>query len=261
MHRTRPTWMAHMRRTVVLPLALAVVVPGGAWIAQATAAGGLTMTPAVAEQTAAKGAIAPVTLRNTSTSPLKITVTPRPWVQSKTTGAVVPDRKKTLLKSVGVNVRSFSLPAGATRTVTLSVKSVPKSGSLYGGIEVIGLPPKTKKKNGITAAYRLVGSLRLNPKKSRYSLRASSAAVSRGRITLPVKNAGNTIAPITGTVRLKSARGSRTVTIAAQRVLPGATVAIALGSTKGLPAGSYTATISLVQGGKKVLGVSRGFRL
>lgn len=226
------------------------------------AGGGLSVTPAVIERTAVTGDTTSITVVNSSSQTLKISVTPRPWTQSRS-GAVAPNRHKTLLSRLGVNVRSFSLPAGGRRTVTMNVKHVPSSGSLYGSIETIGLPTGPKKKNGITAAFRLISTLRLNPPKAKRHLTVRAAQLRRsGRaIVLPVKNTGNTVSPISGDVRIKGAQGTRTATVRATPILPGATVNLGLGTTKGLPAGTYTVTIALTQDGKQVLRTTRKLRV
>jgi hypothetical protein len=249
-------------RRIALPLTIAATVPLGVWLTQAVAAGGLSVTPAVIDKTATKGAVAPLTLRNTTSGALKITVTPRPWKQARS-GDVVPDRKKTLASSLSVSVPSFTLPAGASRTVTLDLKAVPAAGSLYGSVETVGLPV-VKKSKGITAGYRLVSSLRLNPTASRrtFAISPGSKLKLSGRaVSLAVKSRGNTIDPISGTARVKGPAGTRTVTIAGRRILPGATVDLPVTSTKGLPAGTYTARIVLVQAGKTLRTINRGFRV
>jgi hypothetical protein len=225
------------------------------------AGGGLSVTPAVIERTAVRGDTASIAVVNSTRQALRITVTPRPWTQARS-GAVAPDRHRTLLSRLGVSARSFTLAAGGRRTVTMRVKAVPSSGSLYGSIETIGLPTGPKKR-GITAAYRLISTLRLNPPKARRRLavRASSPRVRGRAIVLPVKNTGNTVSPISGDVRIKGATGTRTDTVRTSAILPGATVNLGLGSTKGLPAGTYTVSVSLVQGGRKVLRTTRRVRL
>ncbi|HET6510307.1 MAG TPA: hypothetical protein VFG42_26170 [Baekduia sp.] len=252
--------MSQLSRVALAAVASAVL--SNASSVAADAAGGLSVTPAVIERTAVRGDATSVQLVNSTSRPLKITVTPRPWTQSRG-GAVAPNRHKTLLARVGVDARSFTLAAGGRRVVTLKVKSLPSSGSLYGAIETIGLPTAAAKKNGITAAYRLVSTLRLNPPRSRrrLALRASAPRVSGRSIVVPVRNAGNTVAPITGDVRIKGALGSRTGTVRATAVLPGSTVDLGLGSVKGLPSGTYTVTVSLVQDGKRVLRSSRRLRV
>lgn len=230
--------------------------------ASAAGGGSLAVTPAVIERTAVRGDTTSLAVVNTTRQALKITVTPRPWTQSRT-GAVAPNRHKTLLSRLGVSARSFTLAAGDRRTVTMRVKDVPSSGSLYGSIETIGVPVGPAKKNGITAAYRLISTLRLNPPsaKRRMAVRASAPRVSGRAIVLPVKNTGNTVSPISGDVRIKGATGTRTDTVPAAPILPGSTVNLGLGSTKGLPKGTYTVSVSLVQSGKKVLRATRRVRV
>jgi hypothetical protein len=253
--------MTRLSRHVLAAAATAVLLNWSLAGADA-AGGGLSVTPAVIEKIAARGDTEPITIVNSTSKPLKITVTPRPWTQSRG-GAVVPNRHQTLLSRLAVNVRSFTLPAGGRRTVTMSVKSVPKSGSLYGSIETIGLPIAAAKKNGITAAYRLIGTLRLNPPKTqrRFAVRASSLRLKGRAIVLPVKNTGNTVSPVSGDVRIKGALGTRRTAVRASSIVPGSTVDLRLGSTTGLPAGTYTVSVSLVQDGKKVLRSTRRLRV
>lgn len=72
-----------------------------------------------------------------------------------------------------------------------------------------------------------------------------------------MRNAGNTIDPIAGNVRLRGPRGTINRNIAAVHIIPGASVQIPLGSLRGVPAGSYTASIVLTQDGRKVLDKTR----
>jgi hypothetical protein len=253
--------MTHLSRLALAAATTAVLSPWSLAGAGADAAGGLSVTPAVIERTAVRGDTASIAVVNSTSKALKITVTPRPWTQSRG-GAVAPNRRTTLLSRLGVSARSFTLPAGGRRTVTMSVKSVPTSGSLYGSIETTGLPTAAPKK-GITAAYRLVSTLRLNPPSARRRLavRASSPRVKGRAIVVPVKNTGNTVSPVSGDVRIKGALGTRTAAVRASSILPGSTVDLGLGSTKGLPAGTYTVSVSLVQAGKKVLRTTRKLRV
>jgi hypothetical protein len=66
-----------------------------------------------------------------------------------------------------------------------------------------------------------------------------------------VKNTGNTIAPVTGKVTLKSALGTKNGTLKATRILPGKSVSIALATASSLRAGKYTATVTLIQNKQK----------
>jgi hypothetical protein len=230
--------------------------------ATGSAGSGLSVTPAVIERTAVRGDTATVTVANGTSQTVKVSVTPRPWTQARS-GAVAPNRHRTLLSRLGVSARSFTLSPGARRAITINIKSVPKAGSLYGSVETIGVPVGAPKKNGITAAYRLIGTLRLNPPAARRHLAVRASALRRKgtTIVLPVKNTGNTVSPISGDVRIKGAAGTSTGTVRSSAILPGATVNLGLGSTKGLPRGTYKVTVALVQDGRKVLRTTRTLRV
>jgi hypothetical protein len=256
--------MPHLPRLVLAASAVALLAqlaPAGV-TATAVADGGLSVTPAVIERTAVRGDTASIMVVNSTGKTLKITVTPRPWTQSRS-GAVAPNRTRTLLARVGVSARSFTLTPGARRSVAMNVKSLPAAGSLYGSVETIGIPPGPARRNGITAAYRLISTLRLNPPSARRHLavRAAAPRVRGTAIVLPVKNTGNTVSPISGDVRFRGASGTHSGTIAARPILPGATVDLALGSTRGIPKGSYTVTVALRQDGRSVGRVTRRLRV
>jgi hypothetical protein len=76
---------------------------------------------------------------------------------------------------------------------------------------------------------------------------------------VPVKNTGNTLDAVSGTVSVKGARGTKNLAIAAVRILPGKSVNVPAGSK--LAAGSYTAKVMLNQHGKKALTVTKKFRV
>jgi len=249
-----------MKRTLILATALA----GAALLPQAMAAGGLSISPAIVEHQAQPGAVGSIEVKNTTSAPLAIVVKARPWRQARS-GAVAPDRRKTLARQVKVSAPSFTLAPGARRSVAFTLLRRPAGGSLYGAMEIVGTPPKPKKRSGIVAAYRLVGSMRLNPATRRLRLRLGAARVTgRGAkraIKVALRNAGNTVDPVTGSARVTGSRGSRTISIAAKRIVPGATVDLPLGAAKGLPKGSYRARISLLQAGKPALTATRRFRI
>lgn len=250
----------------MLPLAIAAAALAGVALPQALAAGGLSISPALVEHLAQPGTVGSIEIKNTTSVPLAIKVAARPWRQARS-GAVAPDRRKTLAKQVRVSAGSFTLAPGASRSVAFTLLRAPSGGSLYGAMEVIGTPPKPKKRAGIIAAYRLVGSLRLNPAAARRTLRLKLSAprvVGKGAkraIKAALRNTGNTVDPVTGTARVSGSRGSRTLSIAAKRIVPGATIDLPLGAVKGLPKGSYRARISLFQAGKPVLSTTRRFRI
>ena len=66
-----------------------------------------------------------------------------------------------------------------------------------------------------------------------------------------MRNTGNTIAPVSGTVKLKGATGTKNGTVKSTRILPGKSVALGLASVSSLRAGSYTATVTLIQNKQK----------
>lgn len=248
--------------TLLAGTALAAGLP-----AAASAAGGLSMTPPIIEKQAATGSMGAVAVTNSSSQPMRVTVTPRPWVQSRN-GAVTPNRKRNLLREIRPSALSFTLAAGARRAVDLRVLRVPAGGSRYASLEVVGRPPASKQKqSGIRAVYRLVGSLRLNPSPQRRKLRLQAGGVrrvgtgSRRALVAAVRNAGNTIDPVTGTARITGPGGARNVAIPARRILPGALVDVSLGSARGLRAGTYRARISLFQAGRPVSTATRTFRI
>jgi hypothetical protein len=241
-------------------LRVRVVRPRPARRAVAAAAGGLSLTPAILEQTARRGVSDTVELVNLSDRKLNVRIAARPWRQSRT-GAVAADRRRSLSRFVRVSAGSFALKPGARRTITVTLARVPSRDSLYGSLEVIGRPTRPRK--GVNVAYRLIGSLRFNPPRSdrKLRLRAGKARVSGRSLTLQVRNGGNTIDPVGGDVVIRGPRGGRSSGISAVRILPGKRVSLELASLRGLRAGRYTAAVTLKQRGRNRLSVSRHFHV
>lgn len=248
--------MSMVGRRAFAGVAVLAAVAGGAVIARAdnakpkASAGGLKVGPAVIEKTAAAGAInPPLQITNNSSKRIDVTVAARPWTQS-TSGATSLNRRRSL-SGIQLSDTSFSLAPKAHKDVTVTVST---GASMYGGIEVIGLPEGADDQQGVVLGYRLISSLRLNPVTPELDLVASRPKVtgkgSDRAVVLPVKNAGNTIQPVSGTVRLKSALGTRRRDLDSLRILPGKRVNVLLSSVRALKPGSYTATVRLTQGGK-----------
>jgi hypothetical protein len=222
----------------------------------ATETGGLAITPALLAAPATPGALGTMSVENHSSKPLSVTVAARPWTETST-GAIAVDRKHSLAAQVRLSATSFTLAPGATAPVSLSLLAAPSGGALYGAVEVIGLPAGAAKQKGIVLGYRLIGSLRLTPTASKYALAAGAVKVSSAHaVTLPIKSTGNTIDPVTGTVRVKGATGTNNYSINAVKILPGDTISPSLGKHA---KGTYTATVTLTQGGKKQLSATRKF--
>jgi hypothetical protein len=194
---------------------------------------------------------------NRSTAPLEVTVTPRPWVQSAT-GTVSPNRRSTL-RGVSVSQTKFTLQPGATTTVTANLDSAPSAGYLYGAMEVVGVPTDAAKRKGVVLGYRLVGAIRVNPAAPKYSITAGNVKASGSTAVIPIKNAGNTVDSVSGSIKVKGATKTDNLTIAPVRILPGKTVNLPAGRKLGK--GSYTATVTLNQRGKRALSVTKKFRV
>jgi hypothetical protein len=254
-----------MKRYVALGAVLTALGAGTAAVQGAVAGGsaarandgGLSVMPALIEHNAQPGELATLTVANRSATPLDVTVTPRPWAQAAT-GKVSPNRRATL-PGVSVSQTKFTLQPGAETQVTATLSSAPSAGYLYGAMEVIGVPADLAKRKGVVLGYRLVGALRINPAVPKNAITAGNVKASGSTAVIPIKNAGNTIDPVSGSVRVKGAQGTKNLTIAAVKILPGKTVNLPAGTK--LAKGSYTATVALNQHGKKALSVTKKFKV
>jgi hypothetical protein len=250
-----------MRRWIALAAAPAALLAGGVALAAdhtshaAQADGGLAISPAILTHAAQPGSLGALTVSNRSSAPLTVTVTPRPWTESSS-GRFSAGRKGTL-GAVKLSTSAFTLAPGAEQQVNVSLGSAPAGGSLYGALEVIGLPADAGKRTGVVLGYRLIGSLRLTPAKKKLSLSAGQVKRVGRAVVLPLTNGGNTIDPISGDISVKGARGTLNDNIDELRILPGKKVNLELAS--GLKSGAYSATVTLEQGGAKLLTAKRRF--
>ncbi len=260
---------------LVIPCACGVVLARGATAvaeggpaAQTSAAGGLSLTPQRVEHRARVGAAGTAIVANTTAKPIRVTIRIRPWIQARG-GTVVPDAGRTLRRQVAARPSSFTLPPGARREVALRLLRHPSGGSLYGGIDVMGVPKGAKPINGVTPRYRLIGSLRLNPATPIHRVRAGTLKVTgrsgRHAVVLPVRNRGNTVEPVVGRVLLTGPHGTRLNAIKPIRIVPRRTVDVTLGTYHGLlrgqPRGRYAVAVTLMQKGRTVLHTTRRFTL
>lgn len=247
-----------MTRALLAALAVALI----ALLPQppaATAAGGLSITPAVLERVAQPGSVGSIRVTNGTGQPIDIVAAARPWMQARS-GAVRPNVRRRL-GQVRLSAPRFRLGAGQSRTIQASLIGRPAAHSVYGAVEVIGTPRGARPRNGIVARYRLLASLRLNPPPPRRRLRVQVGAVRLAGATLRVRlrNRGNTVLPITGSVRITGATGTLRTTITGRRILPGATVDVRQRTAR-LQRGRYAVTIRLSQGGRTVATVTRPVR-
>jgi hypothetical protein len=253
--------------------ALAVAVAGtatGAVIARAddsapraqAAQGGVSITPALVEQTAKKGNVGTFTVKNTTKDTLKVTVTVRPWNQNRSTAAVNINKNATLTPYVRASPQNFTLGPGQ-RTVTLNMRRLTSSGSLYGGIQVFAKQAKPTARNGVIPQWDLVGKLRLNASRKRPNLRVGATDVvgsgNNRSLILAVRNIGNTLDPVGGTVAITGPT-ARNATIPQVAVVPSQVVYLKGGALRGMKAGNYTATWTVTMGSKRFT-VKRTFKL
>jgi P pilus assembly chaperone PapD len=232
-----------------------LVVGGAAVLAQSGTArtsriaqdqGGLAVAPLKVDRPAATGATDAITVSNRSKEALDVEVKARPWTQSSSTGDVAPNRRSAL-SGVRVDGGSFELAPGQTRTVNVTLTGAPRGGSLYGALEVVGLPADLKRRKGLVLGYRLVGALRYQPASKTYALKPSSVRVRGGKLVIPVRSTGNTNAVVSASAEVKGATGTRRGSGRAA-ILPGKQVNLPLMSTKTMRAGTYTVRVTLKQG-------------
>jgi hypothetical protein len=258
----------HRSKLVVLG---AAVLAGGVATTQIAAAGGpsaptaaaaqsgLSVSPQIMERTARRGATGSVTITNSTGRTLRMTVRARPWRHVRG-GATAPNRRRSLA-GVRVSPSRFTLTNGASRAVSVSLRRVPRRRAQYGALVVVGKP--TRRRRGINVNYELVSSLRFSPsaRARRLSLSVGSARVRGGTVSLVVRNRGNTVDPVGGSVSISGSGGSRSGVIAAKAILPGARISLPLTSTRGLRRGSYRASVTLTQAGRNITSVTRRFRI
>jgi P pilus assembly chaperone PapD len=229
----------------------------------ASAAGGLSVSPSRLEATARTGASGSVTVTNSSTRKLRVTVRARPWRQLSN-GIVAANRSRSL-GLVRVSPSRFTLAPGTSRSVFARLRRVPPRRSLYGALDILGKP--AKRRSGINVAYRLVPSLRFNPTAGRRKLRLSAGRAgttgsgSSRMLTLKVKNRGNTVDQVGGTVSITGPGGGRSGGISPKSIVPGKTSKLRVLSLSGMRKGRYTAAITLAQAGRNIVSVTRSFRI
>ena len=175
-----------------------------------------------------------MTIANTSSRKLKVTVRARPWRQARS-GTVAADRRRTLSRYVTVSAGSFTLAAGVSRggVGPAPARAVPS----------LALREPGRRRQARAQARRDQRRLpdrrqpALQPACGRAALsrlKAGAAHVARKQLSLSVRNAGNTIDAVGGTVSVSGPGGGRSGTIAGVKILPGKGVRLPLLSLAGL---------------------------
>ena len=159
---------------------------------------------------------------------------------------------------MSVSAPSFTLAPGEERDLTVNVASIPAAGSLYGALEVVGLPTDVATRKGVVLGYRVVSAIRLNPAAPKPGVSAGTIKPGKGTATLPVKNTGNTLDAVAIRAEVKDSRGTRNLS-ATIKILPGKTINFPLGTK--LQKGSATAKITLRQKSKTVLTSTKKFKV
>ena len=125
-------------------------------------------------------------------------------------------------------------------------------------IEAFGKPRNAKARNGIIPQYKVVGRLRDNPAKKKTSLRAGTIGFvgsGAGReVVMPIRNTGNTLDPIGGSVTFTGPTG-KTNALKAITPIPGQVVNLIGGHISTFKKGKYTARWSITQGTKRYTAV------
>ncbi len=240
----------HNIRRSMLVATLGMLIAAGTSVA---AGGGMSISPGIVEHLASRGSVGTIKISNTTGTSMAVKVTLRPWLQARG-GEVSPNRSATL-GEVGVGPRSFTLGPNASRSVSLSLSRTPSQRSIYGAVEVTGVPSGTVSR-GLKIAYRLVSSLRLDPPGNAQAFRAQpgglieQGSARHGTLLLAVSNTGNTIVPIGGAVVISGQGRSLRATAGSKVIVPGQTVNVPLVQLLGsLPAGRYIVAVDLSQGG------------
>ena len=252
----------HNIRRSMLATTVVTLTAAGASLA---AAGGLSVSPGIFEHVAGRGSVGSIKISNTTGTSMAVSVALRPWLQARS-GEVSPNRRATL-SEVRLSASSFTLGAGSSRTVGVSLTRTPPGHSQYGAIEVTGTPSGHAAK-GIKLAYRLVSSLRLDPPTGAQSFHARAGGLieqgsaRHGTLLLAVSNTGNTIVPTGGTALISGQGRSLRATAGTKAIVPGQTVNVRLTELSGsLPAGRYTVNVGLSQGGHGLGTVTRTIAL
>ena len=156
--------------------------------------------------------LATLTVANRSAAALDVTVTPRPWVQA-VDGQGVPEPALDAPRRQR-QPDEVHAPARRRDEGTATLTSAPSAGYLYGAMEVVGVPTDAATRKGVVLGYRLVGALRVLPAAPKLELTAGNVKASGATAVIPVKNTGNTLDPVTGSVKVKGAAGTKNLTVA-----------------------------------------------
>ena len=127
----------------------------------------------------------------------------------------------------------------------------PASGSLYGNVDILGKPTRTKGRKGIIPQYRLISSLRLHPRTKTLKLRTGAGADPQPHVRAAGPQPRQHDRADQRHLPAVAAPARAAAAIKSVSVVPGKLVTLGLTSTSGFKKGRYTITASLSQGGKR----------
>jgi hypothetical protein len=264
---------ARSRRVAGAAVLAAAGVAAGAVIAQADSGGpvaraaanngGVSLRPDTVEHVATKGRAGFVTIKNTTNGTLKMRVTVRPWLQNRFNGIVTPNYRANLTPYVKASTVNFRLRAGKSRRMSIRVRRTPPHGSLYAALEVFGKQLHKRARNGIIPQYRIVGRVRLDPKRRRPHVNIGTAnLIGRGKgrtLILQVRNTGNTLDAVSGNASITGPM-RKTINLTPTTIVPGQVVYVKALNVSGMKRGFYHVQFHVTQGGRHYT-ANRIFRL
>ena len=175
-------------------------------VARAAQQGGVSITPASVETTAKRGSVGSITVKNTTRDTMRVTINVRPWIQNRCHRHGRPEHaRQPVAVRAGVAADVHAQAGRAPRQlqhapddrVGLALRRLP-------GVRQAG--QARRRRNGIIPQWDLRGKMRLNPSRKNPNLRIGATdVVGRGNnrsLILAVRNTGNTLDPVGGTVRI-----------------------------------------------------------
>lgn len=222
--------------------------------ATADGVGGLQVNPLRIDASPTPGIIGRIRIANPSPHRMSISVEPRRWHQTANGDLAPGMRKIDKLRILKVSPRNFVLAPNAGRVVEVLLALVPRKGFLYATVVARGQTDRSR--SGLDPRYQIATAVHLEPKaaKRRFRLRASHLrAVRHGRryvsFAVTVRNLGNMVDPVGGTLAIRGNGLNTRVRISARPVLPEAKVRLRSARLPRLRPGTYRVIARLIQRG------------
>jgi hypothetical protein len=230
-----------MRTRTAVALVLAGLLSG----AQAQAVGGISVSPLRITAKPVDGVLGTLRVGNSSPRAVVVTITARRW-QQQANGQIAPDNSRAgVVSAITASKRQFTLAPGESQTVQLALTGKPRP-YLYAAL-VTRATPMNQGQGGLRLAQEIVSAIRLSPPPSlqRVALKVAAPVVRRSQtgaavVSVPVRNAGNTITQVSGLIVVRGPGGIRNLTLGPQKLIPGGRVELTAALPAKLSAGRYT---------------------